>query len=303
MNNIIKQFEEYLVDNDKAKSTIKAYVNTMESFSNWLATEQDMNLDTDILDINLSKLLAYRNSLTSKDLAPNTINRKINVIKTFFVAMVDLDIIEKNPALKLKKVKAPNVQKEIPTLDKFVEIKETIVNKKIEGRAGDLRTSRDGAIVNFLLGLGLRSSELRNLKLTDIDENGKINIIGKGNKYRVLYLNKELKEIYNSYLRVREEYINDKKIDTDLVFISYRGNKLGADTINNILKEASREIGESDKMSAHMCRHAFVTEKIKQGLDIKLVSVLAGHARTQTTLDVYTHAFEDEIKKVMTKEG
>lgn len=302
MNNIIKQFEEYLVDNDKAKSTIKAYVNTMESFSNWLATEQDMNLDTDILDINLSKLLAYRNSLTSKDLAPNTINRKINVIKTFFVAMVDLDIIEKNPALKLKKVKAPNIQKEIPTLDKFVEIKETIVNKKIEGRAGDLRTSRDGVIVNFLLGLGLRSSELRNLKLTDIDENGKISIIGKGNKYRVLYLNKELKEIYNSYLRVREEYINDKKIDTDLVFISYRGNKLGADTINNILKEASREIGESDKMSAHMCRHAFVTEKVKQGLDIKLVSVLAGHARTQTTLDVYTHAFEDEIKKVMTKE-
>lgn len=298
MKDIISEFENYLVDNEKAESTVKAYINSIINFSQWLV-EQDINLNSDLEKINYAKLLEYRHCLTSQNLAPNTINRKINVLKTFFMAMVDLEIIEKNPTIKLKKVKNTNKQKKIPTIENFEAIKETIENKKIDGRAGDLRSTRDGVIINFLLGLGLRSSELRNLKLKDIEADGKMTILGKGSKERTLYLNKQLREIYNSYLKIREEYLKKIEVDTDLVFVSYRGKMLGADVVNNILKKESKALGIDCNISAHSFRHAFITQKIKEGYDIKTVAELVGHSRTSTTLDVYTHSFSDDIKKAL----
>ena len=155
-------------------------------------------------------------------------------------------------------------------------------------------------MMHLFLGCGLRLAELNELKISDFDlKENKFVVLGKGNKERTCYLNTNAKEILQKYINYRKNNpIADKDIDAFL-FISQWNKKISDREIRKIVKKTyeKAEIDET-QYSVHTLRHSFATILYKSGVDIRLLQVLLGHSRIETT-QIYTHLHNESLKNAM----
>ena len=154
--------------------------------------------------------------------------------------------------------------------------------------------------MHLFLGCGLRLAELNELKISDFDlKENKFVVLGKGNKERTCYLNANAKEILKKYINYRKNNpIADKDIDAFL-FISQWNKKISDREIRKIVKKTyeKAEIDET-QYSVHTLRHSFATILYKSGVDIRLLQVLLGHSRIETT-QIYTHLHNESLMNAM----
>ncbi|WP_240338115.1 tyrosine-type recombinase/integrase [Gelidibacter japonicus] len=142
-------------------------------------------------------------------------------------------------------------------------------------------------IIGMLYGCGLRSYELCNLKLADIDFDRRTVLVpkkkGKIDRYVPLsrYLARGLKE----YIKTENPqcYLFNSQVTKD-------GEPRGLTTngIRWIIKENRSKIGSSKKITAHTLRHTFATHLLEYGVDIVSLKELLGHAHIEMTL-TYLH--------------
>lgn len=124
----------------------------------------------------------------------------------------------------------------------------------------DRNKERDFAIITLFLNCGMRLSELVGINITDINfKDEKLNVIGKGNKERVIYLNKACINAINSYIRVRPR--DAVKYDSrDALFLSERRERISNRTVQYIVKQELKRAGlDTNKYSVHKLRHTAAT--------------------------------------------
>ncbi len=139
------------------------------------------------------------------------------------------------------------------------------------------RSTRDRAIIRFMLNTGLRVSELCELKLGNLDLNNRyIKIIGKGNKERIVTLNNEV-------ITCLSDYISSKRYSSEYIFSAKGGNKLTRNAVWLMLKKASINSGLDKKVHPHMLRHTFCTRLTENNVSIEKIAELAGHSKLDTT--------------------
>ena len=127
--------------------------------------------------------------------------RKISTIRIFFKYLSQkTSLIDANPAQNLE---TPKQDKRIPkylSLDDSKKLLDVTANEDKDNR----NKERDFAIITLFLNCGMRLSELVGINIKDINfSDCKLNVIGKGNKERTIYLNKACMNAINSYLAVR----------------------------------------------------------------------------------------------------
>lgn len=147
------------------------------------------------------------------------------------------------------------------------------------------RGTRTGLMIEFLARTGVRVSEMLNMKLSAIRENGAgfdyIRIIGKGNKERDVKVQRELVE------RIRETFQGSEYL------FEHNGEQYNRISVTNMIKAASlRHIGR--EASAHVLRHSFATEQLRRDRPLKAVSEYLGHSSVATTADIYLHEQLDD---------
>jgi len=127
-------------------------------------------------------------------------------------------------------------------------------------------------------GAGLRISEVVALKVTDIDSPRMLIRVeqGKGGKDRYALLSPRLLEVLRRYWRAArpQEYL----------FPSWRANRhLTADSLRTACHDAAQQAGLRKKLTPHTLRHCFATHLLENGTDIRIIQVLLGHSRLETT--------------------
>ena len=148
---------------------------------------------------------------------------------------------------------------------------------------------RDKVILSILYSSGLRVSELVNLLINDIDfDERTIRIRGKGDKDRIVLFDKDTKELIEQYLNIRDS-------DSEYLFINKNGNKLSSRYIQLMIKKYAKEAGIEKKVTPHILRHSFATHLLKNGVDIRAIQQLLGHASLSTT-QIYTSVDMDTLK-------
>lgn len=142
------------------------------------------------------------------------------------------------------------------------------------------------AIIGLAYSVGLRVSEVINLKITDIDSKRMIIIIknGKGNKDRFVPLSINILNILRSYYKLHKPKI--------YLFNGQNKLKYTASSCNKIVK---RYLGENYHF--HLLRHSCLTHLYEVGEDIKSIKELAGHTSIKTT-EIYTHMSVDRLHKL-----
>ncbi len=156
-------------------------------------------------------------------------------------------------------------------------------------------------IIVTLANTGMRNSELCNLKKKDIDwVRRRIIVYGKGGgmrKPRIIPVSEKfLRGIrYPSLANyVKNWRYAPKKGYQDYVFINKKGEKLGSWYVRKVVKEAGKSIG-LDWIHPHSLRHFFATNLLRNGVNIRVVQELLGHADIGTTAR-YLHVIDDDLE-------
>ena len=160
-----------------------------------------------------------------------------------------------------------------------------------------LNDLRNKAIFYMLFSTGLRVSELTALDRYIDTSKGEISIRGKGSKVRTVFISDNA----NKYLK---EYLNKRDDVSEAMFVSKnkkgKENRLTTRSIERIVKKTAISAGISKKVTPHTLRHAFATDLLQNGADIRSVQELLGHSNISTT-QIYTHITNKRLQEVHSK--
>ncbi len=260
-----------------------------------------MTLET-VKKITLQDIHAFlgylKNDYHSK---PATLARKTASIRVFFKYLCNkMKLIENNPAQDLE---TPKLSKRLPkylSLDESKKLLETVKNPLPTSHGNHDNSIRDSAIITLFLNCGMRLSELTGINISDVDfENNKLNVIGKGDKERTIYLNKACINAINRYLEVRpKEAIQANS--RNALFLSEQRKRISNRTVQYIVKQELRAAGiDSNKYSVHKLRHTAATLMYKYGeVDIRALQELLGHESISTT-QIYTHVDDEQVRSAV----
>ncbi len=137
---------------------------------------------------------------------------------------------------------------------------------------------RDQSIVLILLDTGIRASELCNLRLKDFDwKNNRVLILGKGKKERLLKFSPGTKESLTIYLRQKRGITNYANVRKQPMYMSSQDNSLSRSALTQLMRRLRNKAGVL-RCHAHLFRHTFAIEFLRNGGDIYTLQKILGHA-------------------------
>src|SRR6266404_3722129 len=147
------------------------------------------------------------------------------------------------------------------------------------------------AALSLTYATGLRSSEVVSLKLTDIDSDRMVIRVeqGKGKKDRYVILSPNLLEILREWWRVARK--------KGWLFPGYRGQHTSARQLHRIVRLAAGRASITKRVGVHTLRHSFATHLLEQKTDIRIIQVLLGHKKLDTTA-LYTRVAINALGEV-----
>lgn len=303
----LNSFLDYLVGIlNKSPNTVKEYNYDLAHFLKFImhhfgiSSEENIknidihNMDIDTLKrIKLDDIHAFLYYLTDTyHSKAATRARKAASIRVFFSYLSQKEkILEVNPAQGLE---TPKLDKRLP---KYLTLEQSKQLLKVTESATDENKERDFAIITLFLNCGMRLSELVGINIKDINfSDNKLNVIGKGNKERTIYLNKACMEAIKKYLAVRP-HEGVKFNSKDALFLSKRKERISNRMVQEIVKRELARAGlDISKYSVHKLRHTAATLMYQYGnVDIRALQVLLGHESISTT-EIYTHVDNQQVK-------
>ena len=257
-----------------------------------------MDLDV-IKKITLEDIHAFLAYLKNNyDSQPATLARKASSIRIFFHYLCNKSKrIPVNPAQDLENPKLGRRLPKYLSLEQSQKLLQTVSTPRLSKGNNHDNSTRNYAIITLFLNCGMRLSELVGLNIKDIDfDDNKLNVIGKGNKERTIYLNKACLTAIKAYLNIRphDGVAGDAR---DALFLSEQKKRISNRTVQYIVKEELKQAGiDQTKYSVHKLRHTAATLMYKYGqVDIRALQELLGHESISTT-EIYTHVDNDQIR-------
>ena len=158
----------------------------------------------------------------------------------------------------------------------------------------------DQAVLELAYASGLRLAELRNLRLEQLHlEAGFVNVIGKGNKERVVPVGRKAVEALNRFLEAGRPKLVTPRSPAN-VFLTKRGTPFASVTLWLRIKNRVRRAGVARNITPHMLRHSFATHLLEHGADLRVIQELLGHANISTT-EIYTHVTGNRLRDIHRK--
>ena len=219
--------------------------------------------------------------------SPRTIQRRLSALRSFFNYMLRERAHDANPAVG---VQAPKARKRLPeTMDV------DLMTRLLEFRADTQLSVRDKAIMELFYSSGLRLAELVGLNLNDFDRGDRtVRVLGKGSKTRVVPVGKQALDAVNRWIKERTGLAASGE---QALFVSTRGDRLGARAIQKRIAGWARRQGLGRHVHPHLFRHSFATHLLESSQDLRGVQELLGHANISTT-QVYTHLDFQHLAKI-----
>lgn len=281
----IDQFCDVLwLEDGLAKNTVEAYGRDMRLFAEWLHVE----LAKDLYQVEHADISAYIASKHATSKATSA-NRRLSVLKRFYLLAVRQHLVALNPCSKLKSAK------QALRLPKTMS--ETQVEALLQAPDESPLGLRDRTMLELLYACGLRVSELVNLKSTEVGLNeGVLRITGKGDKTRLVPFGEVARQWLEKYIKVSRPVILQGQID-DALFVTARGGAMTRQMFWILIKKYAAQASIHIHLSPHTLRHAFATHLLNHGADLRVVQLLLGHADISTT-QIYTHVARERLKKL-----
>jgi len=266
--------------------TVKSYTRDLECLWKYLSSENVQNWQ-DVREHHIRAHIANRHRA---GLGSKSLQRELSAIRSFFRFLCKSNIAGQNPA---QSVRAPKTPRSLP---KILDVDQTI--KMLDYEPDDDLECRDLAMWELFYSSGLRLSELVELNRVDIDLLDRSVHIrdGKGGKSRMLPIGRQAAKAIERWLELRQTWSGNETA----LFVSVRGSRLSARSVQSRLKRWGRKHGINEKMHPHMLRHSFASHLLESSGDLRAVQELLGHSNISTT-QIYTHLDFQHLAEVYDK--
>jgi site-specific recombinase XerD len=251
------------------------YVRAVRKFAQYLKRAPDT--------ASVEELRNYQLHLVDHGVSPASLNSAISGLKFFFTITLG------RPEL-VAKMQPVHLPRKLPVILSPEEVKRLIA------AAGNLKHQTALALA---YATGLRVNEVVALKVGDIDSERMTLRVeqGKGQKDRYAMLSPVLLERLRVWWRVARA--QGKMLDGGWLFPGQNPVRhLSARQLNRAIHAAAEEAGIEKRISMHSLRHAFATHLLEQKVDIRLIQVLLGHKKLETTA-LYAQVATDILREVV----
>ena len=301
MQTLVEDFLQYLRhERGQAEHTQRTYAALLNKFTSWAATQ---NL-SDWKQVELTHLMAFlqherqrapandeKNS--TRKLSSESVYLEIAALRAFYRFAENEKLLPVNVAENLS---LPRRWKRLPKALTNAEIEQLLTPEQPETP----QSLCDQAIMELAYASGLRLSELKNLRLEQLHlDAGFINVIGKGNKERVVPVGRTAAEALNRFIEVGRPKLITPRSPAN-VFLTKRGTPFASVTLWLRIKNRVRRAGISRNITPHMLRHSFATHLLEHGADLRVIQELLGHANISTT-EIYTHVTGNRLRDIHRK--
>ena len=253
---LISNFKNYLIEEEKSKATLEKYIRDIETFYAWLGDKE----------LNKLCVLNYKKYLT-ENYAVASVNSMLSSVNSFFAYLEWYEL----------RVKTIKVQKQI-----FASNEKELTKSEYErllSATKEKHNRRLCLLMQTICSTGIRVSELRFITVEAINL-GKTEINCKG-KCRTVFLPTILCKMLKNYAR-------EQKIKSGAVFISKNGNPLDRSNIWSEMKKLCKAANVSEqKVFPHNLRHLFARTYYTLQKDIVRLADILGHCSVNTTR-IYT---------------
>jgi integrase/recombinase XerD len=227
-------------------------------------------------------LRGYQLHLVETGVSSTMLNATITALRFFFAVT-----LERPEALaKMSSVREPRKLPVVLSREEMARLIKAAANPKHQ------------AALAVAYGAGLRASEVVALKVQDIDSTRMTLRIeqGKGRKDRYAMLCPVLLERLRSWWRFA--HASGKLLDGGWLFPGHNPvNPMSTRQLNRICHAAAQAAGINKRVSTHTLRHSYATHLLEQKVDIRLIQVLLGHKRLETTA-LYTQVATEVLREV-----
>ncbi len=301
MQTLVEDFLQYLRhERGQAEHTQKTYAALLNKFTTWAAKQ---NL-TEWKSVELKHLMAFLQYERARPLADEpkesikrlsseSVYLEIAALRAFYRYAENEKLLPANVAENLS---LPRRWKRLPkalTNDEIQKLLEPETPETPENLC-------DQAVLELGYASGLRLAELKNLRLEQLHlDAGFINVIGKGNKERVVPVGKIAVEAMNRYIEAGRPKLVTPKSPAN-VFLTRRGTPFAAVTLWLHIKQRVSRAGVSRNITPHMLRHSFATHLLEHGANLRVIQELLGHANISTT-EIYTHVTGARLRDIHRK--
>lgn len=244
------------------------------------------SVDLDLLKtVTLSDLYSYLSfTQTTRGNNARARARKVSSLRSFYKYITTrVELSFPNPT---KDLDSPKVKASLPhylSVEQSVSLLESIDGNNYE---------RNYAIITLFLNSGIRLSELVGINISSINRSdNSLVVLGKGNKERLIYLNKACISAIDAYLAVRPDIKGENAL-----FVSRNSKRISPKTVQWIVKKFLSASGlDTSKYSVHKLRHTAATLMYQSGTDLRVLQEILGHVDLGTT-QIYTHIKNDTLK-------
>jgi len=276
------------VERGLSPRTVEAYGRDLARFARFLAAAGVSRLR----DVDAAHLAGFAAWLEREGLAPRSRARALVATRRLLRHAGAIGAFRDDPALG---VAPPRVERSLP---KVLRPDESLALIEAAGAADPPLGPRDRAMLEVLYGAGLRVSELVGLPLAGVDRRGGwLRVAGKGRVERLVPLGEPALEAITRYLEeARPLLARRARRDPEALFLSRRGGPMTRQNFFGRLRGIARRANvPSERVSPHVLRHAFATDLLEGGADLRAVQTLLGHADLSTT-QVYTHVSRARLR-------
>lgn len=251
------------------ESTVRTYRN---EFAQLLYVLKSVDVNT-LEGIKLRSYFLY--CTNTLKLSENTLHSRINAIKFYFEQVLHKE----------------KLFFEIPRPKKPLQLPKTISARDIKKLFEVTQNVKHNLMLKICYGMGLRVSEVVNIKITDIDSKTMQVFIerAKGKKDRYANLPESILEQLRAYYKLHKPQ--------KYLFEGLQGEQYSIRSVQQVFKNAMKKAGINKVIGIHGLRHSFATHLLENGTDIKFIQELLGHNDIKTTMR-YIHISEQQLKNV-----
>ncbi|MHA1835028.1 MAG: tyrosine-type recombinase/integrase [Candidatus Baldrarchaeia archaeon] len=280
--NLLELFGKVHVDKDASKIKIEDF----EAFWDWKVQENRKR----------EKRKGQGIGRYTQKFSTSTVNSILACFKSFFLYIGREDLLPqlKQIAPRIQKWQPPEIREaDIKPLLKKEFIRQVLDFPERRQPVDEFYVDRLHLLVLFLYSTGMRISEVANLKVSDLRLDRKVpqaEIVGKGNKPRVVPLSP-------TWVKLYQDFVKRYRVKSDYVFCSKTGAKLSKDTLREYFRRLA--IAQGKSFGPHIMRHKYAMDLVASEGDLPKAMKILGHASLHT-LSGYVSRIEK--KKLQLKE-
>jgi integrase/recombinase XerD len=274
-----------LVEKSGSKHTQKSYAHDLSLFSSFM----DGQSTADVTKFSQSRFQTY---CTDKGLGRRSQARLISTLRSYFKFLQRQGKIKDVPPLEI-------IQhtRALPETLNAEEI-QLLLTACQASEKNEYRSTRNKLVLTLLYATGCRVSELCEANLNDVHlDTRQMHITGKGSKERIVPLVTQAAEVLNEYLAIRLNMA--EPIEKSLI-VNDRGHRPSRIDIFRWLQKWSYSAGFKKNVSPHKLRHACATQLLREGVDLRSIQTLLGHASIATT-EIYTKVENSDLVDAVNK--